>query len=84
VGRILDATLVRAASPDGWLATYRRPTRRGPGPWTVIDRAGRSLGEVALPEGLEVWEIGSDYALGEFADEPGVEHGRMYRLIKPA
>ena len=48
----------------------------------MIDSAGRWLGEVALPEDLEVWEIGADYVLGVFDDALGVEHVRKYRLIK--
>lgn len=74
--------LVMDTDGNFWLAAYERPNREGPPLWTVIDSAGRWLGEVALPENLEVWEIGADYVLGVFDDELGVEHVRKYRLIK--
>jgi hypothetical protein len=76
------ADLIVDTDGNLWLAAYPRPSREGPRLWTVIDSTGRWLGEVALPAGLEVWEIGADYVLGVFDDELGVEHVRKYRLIK--
>ncbi|MEO8000089.1 MAG: hypothetical protein ABI852_21740, partial [Gemmatimonadaceae bacterium] len=49
--------------------------------WTVFDRTGKQLTELALPNTLEVFEIGKDYVLGRYieanADLPEV---RMYQL----
>jgi len=48
----------------------------------VFDPGGRWLGEMTLPEGFRVFEIGKDYALGVYRDELGIEHVRMYGLVK--
>ena len=50
--------------------------------WTVFDREGRMLGQVATPHGLEVYEIGSDYVLGRWRDESDVEHVRLHSLVR--
>ena len=51
--------------------------------WTVFDPAGRWLGVLALPPGLNVKEIGSDYVLGVAVDDLDVEYVRLYALAKP-
>ncbi len=84
--------------PDGniWLEMYRPPgfdARRtarergasiesGPSPWVVIDEAGRLLGTVMTPAGLEILEIGRDYILGIAYDEFTVQYIRRYPLLK--
>jgi hypothetical protein len=50
--------------------------------WTVFSNDGRWLGDVQLPEGLNVMEIGSDYILGVATDEAGVEYVRTYALAR--
>jgi hypothetical protein len=76
------SAIIVDADRNVWLAVYPRPLREGPPLWTVLDERGRWLGEVALPEDLEVWEIGADYVLGVLDGYLGVEHVRKYRLIK--
>lgn len=61
------------------------------GPFSVFDSAGVWLGDVAVPEGLvndrgglfQKWvEIGSDYFLGVWVDDLGVEQVRLHRIRK--
>lgn len=48
--------------------------------WDVFSEAGRWLSTVETPEGLEIYEIGSDYVLGRSLDELGVERIQMFGL----
>lgn len=41
-----------------WVEAYRAPGNNAPRTWSVFDPDGRWLGDVAMPEGLEVYEIG--------------------------
>lgn len=70
-------------SLDGyiWVQEYARPGTE-PTRWTVFDPQGRLLGGVDLPEHFEVFEIGSDYVLGKYADEFEVEYVRLYELVR--
>lgn len=52
--------------------------------WSVFDRAGRWLGEVETPRGIDVFRIGEDYLLGRARDALGVETVHLYRLDRPA
>ncbi|MCL7971568.1 MAG: hypothetical protein M8866_05650 [marine benthic group bacterium] len=52
--------------------------------WSVFDRAGTWLGDVAFPDRFRPLEIGDDYVLGRFGDELDVEHIQLWKLIKPA
>ncbi len=54
----------------------------GPYDWSVFDSRGIWLGRVTVPEGLEVFEIGSDYILGRTVDHVGVERVEVYRVVK--
>jgi hypothetical protein len=40
------------------------------------------LGVVETPPGLRISEIGSDFILGSWRNELGVEHVRIYELLK--
>jgi hypothetical protein len=77
------SNLVVDAEGNLWVADHPGaqtiPTR-----WAVFSPAGRLLGEVTTPEGLQVREIGSDYVLGQKADEAEIEHVVLYQLIKPS
>lgn len=55
---------------------------RRPG-WSLgFDPEGAWLGRVALPMGLDVYEIGSDYILGRSMDKVEVERILVYELVK--
>ena len=64
-----------------WVAGYRVPGEEN-NDWSVFDTRGRWLGDVGLPEGLSVLDIGGDYLLGGFTDDLDVEHLVLYELIK--
>ena len=64
---------------------YRNSPRpnEGPAAWDVFSPQGVWLGTVALPAGIYVGQIGTDYVLTGGQGEDGVEHIWKYRLIKP-
>jgi hypothetical protein len=64
-----------------WLGPYQTQFRAF-GPWRVFDPAGHYLGEVMVPEGLRVLDIGADYVLGRWRDDVGVESIRMYEVAR--
>lgn len=66
-----------------WVRVYAPPGEPAV-TWRVFDPRGRWLGEVDLPEGLDVTEIGADYLLGIVRDELDVEYVRLYRIEKPS
>jgi YD repeat-containing protein len=57
-------------------------TEADPSVWSVFDPRGIWLGRVILPPGLDVYEIGADYVLGEVKDEMDVERILVYELIR--
>jgi hypothetical protein len=48
--------------------------------WSVFDPSGQWLGEVQMPEGLRVTDIGEDYVLGITMDDLGVQYIHLYGL----
>jgi hypothetical protein len=52
--------------------------------WSVFDTAGSYLGDVEMPQGLSVLQIGEDFVLGLWLDADDVEHVRVHPLIKPS
>lgn len=50
---------------------------------SIFDPEGRAVGSVTLPARLRIFEIGTDYILGAYADDLGVEYLRMYPLTRP-
>ena len=65
-----------------WVQEYRLPGE-GDAPWLVFDTEGRLAARVSLPEGLNVFEIGADYVLGEALDELNVEYVQLFALSRP-
>lgn len=49
--------------------------------WWVFDSAGRWLGELETPDGLDVRSIRGDLVLGIWRDEFDVEEVRAYRIL---
>lgn len=64
-----------------WVSEYLRPGDEQPR-WTVFDPHGTMLGVVETPPHLQISQIGSGFVLGRWRDELGVEHVRMYELLK--
>ena len=64
-----------------WVQEYEFPGEERPGSlWTVFDPAGRVLGFVETPHGLQVFEIGENYILGHAMDELDVESVQLWPL----
>jgi hypothetical protein len=63
-----------------WIQRYRLEQDEGPSDWIVLDPTGRAVARLALPGGLEVYEIGADYVLGRVQDDLDVEHVQMWPL----
>ena len=64
-----------------WVQEFRA-TEDDPSDWSVFDAEGVWLGQVTVPEGLKVYEIGSDYILGRSMDEMDVERIEVFQLVK--
>ena len=62
-----------------WIERYRLPGEKKV-EWDVLNPRGRPLGTVVMPEGLQVFQIGSDFVLGRVRDSLDVEMVRLYRL----
>jgi hypothetical protein len=62
-----------------WLSAYENSLLPA-AVWYVFDSGGRYLGEIPVPSGLRIMEIGSQYALGVWEDDSGVEFVRVYQL----
>jgi hypothetical protein len=65
-----------------WVQDYQAFNTRNPRTWTVFAPDGRFLGNVVIPAGVFVHEIGSDYILGKWTDELDVEYVVLHRLDK--
>ena len=78
------SSLVFDAAGNLWVENYRLPwDETTPRTWSVFERDGRWLGDLVVPLGLRVAEIGEDHVAGVERDESGVEFVRVYRLVKP-
>lgn len=51
--------------------------------WAVFDSTGILLGRLTAPLRFEPHDIGSDYMVGIWRDDEGVEHVQLYNIIKP-
>jgi hypothetical protein len=63
-----------------WMSEYHHT--RPPASWDVFDAEGHWLGEITVPRGFQVFEVGEDYVLGVASDELDVEYVRMYGLVR--
>jgi hypothetical protein len=72
--------LVDDRAGNTWVRLFHSPADAEPGRWLVLDDQGALLGTVALPVGIDVYEIGLDWLLGRWTDEFDVEHVRLWRL----
>lgn len=82
-GRVaaFDALL---AGADGavWTRNYPLPGDRRHD-WSVFAADGRWLGEVSVPAGLQLLEVGPDYVLARVLDDFDVEHVVLHDILKP-
>ena len=62
-----------------WLSAYENEFMPAP-VWFVFDRDGRFLGDVPMPAGFWVLEIGDRHVLGFAKDDAGVEVVRVHEL----
>lgn len=62
-----------------WVKPYAPQWETSPY-WWVFDPAGQWLGEVSIPEGVNVLDIGRDYLLGVTRDDQAVERVVSYGL----
>ncbi len=69
------------AQGDIWAEHFALPTHPR-SLWSVFDATGQFLGELDLPIGFVVRDIGDDFLLGTWTDSLGVEFVRMYDLNK--
>jgi len=77
------SNVVFDAARNLWVENYRLPwDNDSPRIWSVFDPEGRWLGDVELPNGLRVYEIGEDHIAGVQRDDMGVEYVRLYRVTK--
>lgn len=49
-------------------------------PWSVFDPAGTYLGDVDVPEGLDLKAVTAHHVLGVWRDEYDVQHVRVYEI----
>lgn len=63
-----------------WVQQYT-PTGSAPAAtWSIFDRDGRWVTDLAIPTSWQITDIGRDYILAIETDDLDVEHVRMYRL----
>jgi hypothetical protein len=67
-----------------WVGQPADPFADDESTWDVFDRDGVFLGAVSHPLRFAPTHTGSDFVLGVWRDENGVQLIRMYRLVKPS
>jgi hypothetical protein len=65
-----------------WVEEHRWPGE-DKSRWIVVDRTGQPEAEVSFPPRFRAVEASRSYVLGTWADDDGVLHVRMYRLVRP-
>jgi hypothetical protein len=75
--------LLLDAERNLWAERFRTPWEDDPS-WYVFNERGAWLGEVDVPPGLHVFEIGTDYVLGRYRDEFDVQSVVMIPLDRGA
>jgi hypothetical protein len=65
-----------------WVKQWRAPGATGAAPWWVFSPEGVLLGQVELPDGLEVSEITATAVVGVARDDLGVERVRIHALAR--
>ncbi len=63
-----------------WVQAYRMPWDAS-AEWMVFSPEGAWLGSMAMPERFTPHHVGSDFVLGAWRDESGVEYVHLYRVM---
>ena len=79
----LEARVVVGADERIWLGGYKRPGDREQA-WWIFTVDGQMAGRVVVPAALTVVDAGTDFVLGVWRDEDGVQTVRLYRLAPAA
>lgn len=66
-----------------WVQDYQPFGTEADRLWSIFDPRGRFLGDVRVPAGLRIHQIGPDYVLGVTTDAFDVEYVVMYGIEKP-
>ncbi len=66
-----------------WVAEYRPPGSGMSPRRTVFNVSGEWLGEITLPDGFTLMDVGSDHLIGLWSDDLGVESIRLHDVNKP-
>jgi hypothetical protein len=74
------SNLIVDREDDLWVEHYPAGSDPTPNTWSIFAPDGRWLGDITMPPGLEILEIGRDYVLGVWRDEQGIEYIRQHRL----
>ncbi|MGH9204638.1 MAG: hypothetical protein ACRD2A_25700, partial [Vicinamibacterales bacterium] len=77
----LDERVVDDAERRIWLGSYKRPGDKQQD-WWIFTVEGAMVGRVTVPAALTVMDAGTDYVLGVWRDEDGVQTVRLYRLVQ--
>jgi hypothetical protein len=65
----------------GWVwAEVYQPLRREASRWMIFDQSGVARGILELASDFELHDVGTDYVLGRWRDDLGIEYVRRYRL----
>lgn len=65
-----------------WVERFRPPWDPSP-MWAVFGDSGSYLGDVEMPRGVTVYQVGTDFVLGVSADAAGVERIVLHALERP-
>jgi hypothetical protein len=72
-------SLIPGPQGELWIQAYVAD-RASAVQYVVVDSAGRPRGQVSVPKGCRVREVGLDYVLVVCENEDGVESVRLHRL----
>jgi hypothetical protein len=74
--------LPEARPGEIWIERFGRPDGRAT--WLVVSDAGATRGEVRLPVGFELFDVGRDFVLGLSRDADDIETVVRHPLAEPA
>ena len=77
-----DGELIVDPDDNLWVGHVLTPDDPGR-VWSVFDADGRWLGELTVPTGLRITDVGADGVVGVWRDPDGTQTIRRFALIKP-